>query len=195
LAFTFEGSFCVSEYYFVGFPLTTSSHLKPGGQIEVSDIRKRLSCVDNTFPEDCFTNKFQVCFLSLEILVYNVGQNTIYEIATRTCPSWDPIPYIEEWLRDAGFEAIETTKKILPMGPWPKDKKLKEVGKYYQVNTLDDGRNLIRCNNRANRKKGIENHSIALFTRNGWQYSEAQVFFAHVRREILTNRMHTYTKA
>jgi hypothetical protein len=120
LAFTFEGSFCVSEYYFVGFPLTTSSHLKPGGQIEVSDIRKRLSCVDNTFPEDCFTNKFQVCFLSLEILVYNVGQNTIYEIATRTCPSWDPIPYIEEWLRDAGFEAIETTEKILPMGPWPR---------------------------------------------------------------------------
>lgn len=66
------------------------------------------------------------------------------------CPSWDPIPYIEEWLRDAGFEAIETTEKILPMGPWPKDKKLKEIGKYNQVNTLNDGRNLIRCKNKAN---------------------------------------------
>jgi hypothetical protein len=43
------------------------------------------------------------------------------------------------WLRDAGFEEVETTEKIIPIGTWPKEKKLKEIGKYYQVHLLDGG--------------------------------------------------------
>jgi hypothetical protein len=65
-------------------------------------------------------------------------------------PSWDPVPYLEKWLGDVGFEAIETTEKIMPLGPWPKDEKLKEIGKYYQVMVLDAGTNLIPFKNGAN---------------------------------------------
>jgi hypothetical protein len=41
-----------------------------------------------------------------------------------------------DWLREAGFEGVET-KKLIPVDPWPKDKKLKEIGKYYRVHMLD----------------------------------------------------------
>ena len=46
------------------------------------------------------------------------------------------------WLRDAGFEQIQTTEKIVPIGPWPKEKKLKEIGRYYQMHLLDGGRTI-----------------------------------------------------
>jgi hypothetical protein len=41
----------------------------------------------------------------------------------------------------------------------------------------------------------MENYTMALFTRNGWQPIEVQVLLAHVRKEVLSNKMHTYTKA
>jgi hypothetical protein len=42
---------------------------------------------------------------------------------------------------------------------------------------------------------GMEHYSMALFTRNGWKAEEVQVFLAHVRNEILSNKLHAYTKA
>lgn len=41
----------------------------------------------------------------------------------------------------------------------------------------------------------MENYTMALFTRNGWDEREVQVLLAKVRQEILSNKMHTYTKA
>lgn len=37
--------------------------LKPGGKVEVSEMRTRLFCDDGTFPADSETNLLVVCFL------------------------------------------------------------------------------------------------------------------------------------
>lgn len=42
---------------------------------------------------------------------------------------------------------------------------------------------------------GMEHYSIALFTRNGWMAEEVKVLLALVRKEVLSNKLHAYTKA
>jgi hypothetical protein len=32
-----------------------------------------------------------------------------------------PGPRLEQWLRDAGFENVQSHKYVLPLGTWPKD--------------------------------------------------------------------------
>ena len=40
------------------------------------------------------------------------------------------------WVKDAGFADMEEHVEIVPIGTWTKDKKLKEIGKYYLVHFL-----------------------------------------------------------
>lgn len=47
--------------------ISSKSHLKPGGHIEVAEVRTWLWCGDNTFPEDSYTNKMQVRDLKMPI--------------------------------------------------------------------------------------------------------------------------------
>ena len=68
----------------------------------------------------------------------------------------------------------------VPLNPWAKDRKLKEIGRYEQVNVIE----------------GIEAYSLALFTRVlGWSNEQAQVFFAGVRKEVKDRSLHLYVKA
>lgn len=36
-----------------------SRHLRPGGQIEIAEVRTWLWCGDDSFPKDCHTNRMQ----------------------------------------------------------------------------------------------------------------------------------------
>ncbi|RJE16835.1 Methyltransferase, partial [Aspergillus sclerotialis] len=66
-----------------------------------------------------------------------------------------------------------------PLNPWPKDRKLKELGRYYQLNMLE-------C---------IEAYTLASFTRIlGWDITEVNVFFADVRKELVDRKLHVYAK-
>lgn len=65
------------------------------------------------------------------------------------------------------------------MNPWAKNAKLKELGRFQQINMLD----------------AIESYSLALFTRVlGWSSEEVQVFLAGVRRELVDRSLHIYGK-
>jgi hypothetical protein len=65
------------------------------------------------------------------------------------------------------------------LNPWPKDRKLKDIGRYQQVNMIE----------------GMEAYSLALFTRFlGWSIQEAQAFFAGVRGELVDRSLHVYSK-
>ncbi|KAI9729694.1 MAG: hypothetical protein M1834_006644 [Cirrosporium novae-zelandiae] len=78
---------------------------------------------------------------------------------------------------DAGFENIKDDVFKLPIGPWPKNKKLKELGAFGRQNTIDI----------------VEPAALALLTRvSGWSNEEAQVFFASVRQEIKDPKLHLY---
>ena len=67
----------------------------------------------------------------------------------------------------------------MPMSPWPKDPKLKELGRYYQVNMLES----------------LDAYSLALLTRVlHWPVEEVRVLLNGARTELLDRNIHTYAK-
>jgi hypothetical protein len=151
-------------------------------------------------PKDSFTAQWLVChFSSLQVatvlLIY------IYHIPFRcgyfplTCErhylktefnrlgqvlglQFDVFPSIPGYLAQLPFTDIKTTEKPVPVGPWAKDKTLKEIGRFFLVQFLE---------------MGLEAYTLALFTRNGWSDQEVQVLLAKVRGELKSGKMHLYT--
>ena len=82
-----------------------------------------------------------VCTLAVVVLRNLIIQTTFHEIAANIGLNFDQIPHMPAWLRDAGFEYVDSVEKIVPIGPWPREKKLKEIGRYYQVHLLEGGKN------------------------------------------------------
>lgn len=79
-----------------------------------------------------------------------------------------PGPKLEDWLRDAGFVNISTKVLPLPMGTWPKDKRLKEIGAFNLISTLDN----------------LEGMSVKPLRASGWTLDEVSVLCAQVRTEL-----------
>jgi hypothetical protein len=55
---------------------------------------------------------------------------------------------LKKWVVDAGFEEVQEFFYKTPVGAWPKDKKLKEIGRYYKLSL----------------EEGLEGISLRLFT-------------------------------
>jgi SAM-dependent methyltransferase len=100
-------------------------HIKPGGAIEVTDIRTRFECNDGTFEE-----RGKAC---------KEWADTFHEIAKGMGMDFDPTPKIPGWLKELGFENVHLESRIIPVGSWPKDRKLKHLGAYYLCHMLDGG--------------------------------------------------------
>ena len=91
-----------------------------------------------------------------------------------------PIPGrkdLKPWVEEAGFVDVKEYHFKIPVNSWPKDKKLKEVGKY-------------QC---MNYSEGLEGISVGLFTRVlKWQPMEISVFLARIRKELRDRDLHVY---
>lgn len=80
-------------------------------------------------------------------------------------------------LEAAGFENVRTEVYKLPMGPWPKDKRLKHVGLFHRHQFL----------------QGLSGIAIGLLTRAlGWERSEVELYLVFVRQAIEDRRIHGY---
>lgn len=109
-----------------------------------------------------------------------LSQNEFYRIAQIQGRMWDLVPDMPGLLQGASFENVQYTPYALPIGTWPKDPTLKEIGKWFRVQLADSA---------------IEGYSLALFTRYGdWKPSEVQVLLAQVRKELNSNKMHLYSQ-
>ena len=65
----------------------------------------------------------------------------------------------------------------LRIGPWAKDKRLKDAGAYAMLRILED----------------ITGMSLAVFARFlGWDKIELELFLAEVRKELLRKDVHAY---
>ncbi|KAF2117101.1 S-adenosyl-L-methionine-dependent methyltransferase [Lophiotrema nucula] len=86
----------------------------------------------------------------------------------------DPGPQIEQWVKDAGF--INVTAKTLPfpVGTWPKDKKLKEIGAFNLIMYLDN----------------LEGLTSKVFANAwGWKDEEIKVYCAKARPAFKNPKM------
>ncbi|KAL9006940.1 MAG: hypothetical protein Q9188_000316 [Gyalolechia gomerana] len=136
-------------------------HIKPGGWAEFIDLDLTWTSPDGSLRDEHAGKKFN-----------NVFIKTCRDAGIEPCPGL----YLEGWMKDAGFQNIHAEKFVLPVGTWPKDKTLKEVGAW----------NFLQIN------EGLEAFTLALFTREaGYSVDEVKVICANIRKEIKDPKLHS----
>ncbi|KAK5655087.1 hypothetical protein OQA88_5986 [Cercophora sp. LCS_1] len=133
------------------------------GQIEIAEGRANFWCDDGSLGEDSATYKWLSEFRRLsEPLQFDVA------------------PKLGGLLREAGFEDVEFDQRVIPLGPWPREKALKEVGRWFKVQFLEGA---------------LEAYTLALFAMAGWSGEEVKTLLEKARGELAEGRMHLYTYA
>ncbi|OJJ64179.1 hypothetical protein ASPSYDRAFT_84202 [Aspergillus sydowii CBS 593.65] len=85
----------------------------------------------------------------------------------------------KQWMVDAGFQNVQEDIYKVPFSPWAKDPKLKELGRYQQINMLES----------------LEAYSLALMTRFlGWTVEDVNILLNEVRKELLDRKLHIYSR-
>ena len=135
---------------------------KPGGWVEFQDWDINLYSQDETMTKESPLRRFQ------DIV-----------IAAREGAGYlaNPGPRLEQWMKDAGFVDIKVTKYVVPFGPWPKDKALKDMG-FLNYLQLDQSLDAI---------------AMALLTNmpEPWTPAEVEVFLVDVRKDMKNRSIHS----
>ncbi|KAM0544491.1 hypothetical protein ACHAPJ_011785 [Fusarium lateritium] len=83
----------------------------------------------------------------------------------------------KEGFEKAGFTNVKVVDLKFPIGPWPKDKKLAEIGKFVKHTLLND----------------IEGYTLAMWQEVlGWPKEEYQVLVMDFRKAIRDPKVHSY---
>jgi hypothetical protein len=139
-------------------------HLAPGGWVE----HLEFSIDTNADPtSDRYADKIVSAFSSS---IIDVG-------ATKTGMTFTIYNQMAPLLRSAGFVDVHEEKFIWPIGAWPKDPHLKDLGRWGERNWVE----------------GIEGWVMALYTRLlGWTYAEVQAFVKDIKEVIKNRKNHFY---
>ncbi|KAJ9665692.1 hypothetical protein H2201_004176 [Coniosporium apollinis] len=132
---------------------------KPGGWVEFQDFDMRFYTTSGEFRPGCAMDQW-----STEIItgIKSFGLEP------------EPGPLLEGWVKDAGFENVSHKLLPIPVGTWPKNKKLKEIGAFDLVQFLD----------------GLEGLSLRILTTvRRWSPEEVQALLMDVRKELRDPRM------
>lgn len=85
--------------------------------------------------------------------------------------------HYREWLTEIGFEDVHEFRFKWPVGTWPKDKKLKQIGKLTLVNFLT----------------GIEGFTLRLWTNVlKMEMNDVLDFLVQVKKDIVNPKIHSY---
>ncbi|RMJ09508.1 hypothetical protein CDV36_010849 [Fusarium kuroshium] len=91
-----------------------------------------------------------------------------------------PLDNAIQWkskLEDAGFKNVRQEIRKIPVGAWPKDPRLKEIGRFQGIQQM----------------KAVESYTPAVFDRVlGWSSEEIQILVAKVRKELTDPSIHLY---
>lgn len=139
-------------------------HLKPGAWMESQELDHVPQCSDGTMKDD---NPMLAYWLNVSAGLKQLGVN--FRLA----------PELANMMRAAGF--INVTERVFftPIGPWPKNRALKEVGLYWRATIME----------------GVEAIALGPMIRGlGWRREEVEVFIAGVRKAYLetTKEVHAW---
>ncbi|KKY24888.1 putative methyltransferase domain-containing protein [Diplodia seriata] len=137
-------------------------HLKPGAWMECQEIDHMPMCHDGTLADDdAMLRYWQMVTDGLS----NVG------VPFRTAP------HIRRYMEEAGFVNVTERVFYTPIGPWPKNKHLREVGLYWRAVLME----------------GLEAIALGPMTRGlGWSKEEIAVFLAAVRKAYVEPSTHSF---
>ncbi|KAI1767081.1 S-adenosyl-L-methionine-dependent methyltransferase [Hypoxylon sp. FL1150] len=137
--------------------------LKPGGWLEIQDLKCVVQCDDDTLREG------DLCALYAKTLTQALSMlNIDYIGAVENYP---------RWIREAGFVNVQEVVLKAPLGTWPKDPQQAKIGLY--------NRNMIY--------DGLHGFSIKPFTHGlDWKVEEVEVFLVDIRKALLKSTAHIY---
>ncbi|CAJ2505888.1 Uu.00g000180.m01.CDS01 [Anthostomella pinea] len=128
------------------------AHLKPGGWAEFQESVNVLYSEDGSLKPD---DPMALMMTHLTVACDKIGR------------TMDPAPSFRRWAEDAGFARITEDRRKLPIGGWPRDPRLKEVGTLMGFNFIE----------------GVAAFTAVLFCDVlGWSREEVEVFNAEVRK-------------
>ena len=134
----------------------------PGGWVEVQEVQFPLRCDDDSAGPNSAL----------------LSWSTFIQLAARKAgiESTSSLHFVKQ-LQDQGFINIKEETSQWAIGPWPKGKVQKAIGRYTLENILS----------------GLQGISMALLTRHlGWSKEEVEVYLVDVRKECLNSSMHHY---
>ncbi|KAJ5215109.1 hypothetical protein N7468_010788 [Penicillium chermesinum] len=142
--------------------------LQPGGWIEQMEVGPFVESDDDTLPADS-------ALASWGTVIKECGER-----AGRSC---DVIFTMASSIRASGFVDVHEKVYKMPIGPWPKDPRLKEAGRLNYDQWMS----------------GMEGWVMWLLTKHGapkpWTKEAVYVYCAKVRNEINNANYHAYHKA
>ena len=104
-------------------------------------------------------------------------QNLLEDASRQVNKVPSPGPFLEQWVRDAGFVNVRHRVFKIPANGWPKDPKLKLIGEWMTVNTIS----------------GLEGFSLRLLCDVlGWKEEEVLVLLVNVRKQLPSREWHGY---
>ncbi|KAG0651516.1 putative methyltransferase tdiE [Hyphodiscus hymeniophilus] len=134
--------------------------LKPGGYLEM---------VDSVFPMHCQDD-------TLEGTALDIFGKACVEAGKVMGREWTNGVHYKRWMEELGFEDVKEKIFQVPTSPWPKGKKQKELGMWWQADLLD-----------------ALGGSLSVFTRGlGWERAEVERLLVDVRKDIKNRGVHAY---
>jgi len=138
--------------------------LKPGGWIEHMEVSSTIVSDDGSVPEDSIFRDWKQAFVEVGNKMGNIFEIVEDEKYRR-------------WLQEAGFKNVESKLFKTPVGSWPADKTMKEIG---------------QCN-LMSLEMGLEGIGLLVLTSVlDWSFEEVQVFLAKVRAGLKNKSYHGY---
>ena len=138
-------------------------HLKPGGWVEIQEFGSHLYSDDDPELKNAPSVRYWTDLLT--------------EVGIEFGKDFDPDQ--KKMVEEAGFVDVREDLYKVPVGRWPKDPRLKELGMYQREMVLDS----------------VEPYTLALLTRlRNWTQEECQVLIAKVKGEVKDPSFHGYAK-
>ena len=138
------------------------SHIKPGGWMECQELDHFPRCEDGTMEPDNWMVKYWDM----------VADGLVpFGVCFRDAPK------LKGMMEAAGFINITERLFFTPIGPWPKNRALKEVGLYWRAVLME----------------GLEAIALAPLIKGlGWEKAEVDVLCARTRAAYLERSTHAY---
>ncbi|KJR83426.1 sam domain protein [Sporothrix schenckii 1099-18] len=145
-----------------GFYRQAFEFLNKDGWLEIQDIDFPLRCADGSLPPGSALQKWT---------------DVMMEASKKAGFLLNTCGKAADFMREVGFVDIVRVPYKWPIGRWPKNERMKELGGLVRENFVG----------------GVESMSLALCTRFlGWSLDDVKTFAAEVRYDMSNSSYHTY---
>jgi len=132
----------------------------PGGYLEMQDSVFPMHCHDDT----------------LEGTALDIWGKACVEAAANLGRPWTNTPNYRRWMEELGFEDVKEKIFEVATSTWPRGKKAKELGMWWQADLLD-----------------VLSASTAVFSRGlGWAPEKTEMLLVDVRKDIKNRGVHAF---